>query len=175
MLQATRCFFLLSYTYSHNDNASEWGSLSLPRTLRHLDWRGREINDRHSDWQMTTPPPVLQGGIRYLIMFLPILSMLIEGHPSPHLGLSDHLSLLLIPTYTPLRRQTNPSPEIFKTWPENVLLQLEGYFACTVEHLRTSGSQDTHRDCPFLHKVLNGKCDSQQTHPGLFKQETLDD
>ena len=52
--------------------------------------------------------------------------------PLPHLGLSDHLSLLLIPAYTPLRRKTKPVAKTVKTWPEGALSQLQDCFAHTV-------------------------------------------
>ena len=51
--------------------------------------------------------------------------------PLPHLGLSDHLSLLLIPAYTPLRRKTKPIIKTVKTWPEGALSQLQDCFAHT--------------------------------------------
>ena len=51
--------------------------------------------------------------------------------PLPHLGLSDHLSLLLIPAYTPLRRKTKPVTKTVKTWPEGALSQLQDCFGHT--------------------------------------------
>lgn len=51
--------------------------------------------------------------------------------PLPHLALSDHLSLLLIPAYTPVRRQTKPIKKCVKTWQEAVLFQLQDCFAKT--------------------------------------------
>lgn len=43
----------------------------------------------------------------------------------PHLGQSDHLSLLLIPAYTPIRKQTPASIRVTKTWPDDSPLQLQ--------------------------------------------------
>ena len=45
--------------------------------------------------------------------------------PLPHLGVSDHLSLLLIPAYTPLRRRSRPTTRTVTTWPENALSELQ--------------------------------------------------
>lgn len=39
----------------------------------------------------------------------------------PHVGQSDHFSLLLIPAYTPLRKQTPPSTRVIKSWPDDDL------------------------------------------------------
>lgn len=49
----------------------------------------------------------------------------------PHLGLSDHISLLLVPAYTPLRRKTKPTTKTITTWPEGALSQLQDCFAQT--------------------------------------------
>nr|XP_057925471.1 uncharacterized protein LOC131127531 isoform X2 [Doryrhamphus excisus]XP_057925472.1 uncharacterized protein LOC131127531 isoform X2 [Doryrhamphus excisus]XP_057925473.1 uncharacterized protein LOC131127531 isoform X2 [Doryrhamphus excisus] len=45
--------------------------------------------------------------------------------PLPHLGQSDHLSLLLTPAYTPLRRRSRPTKKIITTLPENALSELQ--------------------------------------------------
>jgi len=50
--------------------------------------------------------------------------------PLSHLRQSDHLSLLLFPAYTPLRRQTKPPSQTIKALPENALAQLKDCFAC---------------------------------------------
>lgn len=51
--------------------------------------------------------------------------------PLPHLGLSDHLSLLLLPVYIPLRRATKPCIKTITTWPEGALSQLQDCFSRT--------------------------------------------
>ncbi|KAK0149886.1 RNA-directed DNA polymerase from mobile element jockey [Merluccius polli] len=38
--------------------------------------------------------------------------------PLPHLGMSDHLSLLLVPAYIPLRKKPKPVTRTIKIWPE---------------------------------------------------------
>lgn len=52
--------------------------------------------------------------------------------PLPHLGLSDHLSLLMIPAYTPLRRKTQPTKRTIKTWPDDALTMLQDCFEQTL-------------------------------------------
>uniref|UniRef100_A0A669EHA4 Reverse transcriptase domain-containing protein n=1 Tax=Oreochromis niloticus TaxID=8128 RepID=A0A669EHA4_ORENI len=51
--------------------------------------------------------------------------------PLPHLGQSDHLSLLLSPAYTPLRRSARPTTRTVTTWPENALSKLQDCFTET--------------------------------------------
>ncbi|CAG6018054.1 unnamed protein product [Menidia menidia] len=51
--------------------------------------------------------------------------------PLPHLGQSDHLSLLLTPAYTPLSRQTKPTKKTITTWPEDALPRLQDCFENT--------------------------------------------
>uniref|UniRef100_A0AAZ1X703 Reverse transcriptase domain-containing protein n=1 Tax=Oreochromis aureus TaxID=47969 RepID=A0AAZ1X703_OREAU len=51
--------------------------------------------------------------------------------PLPHLSQSDHLSLLLSPAYTPLRRSARPTTRTVTTWPENALHKLQDCFTET--------------------------------------------
>ncbi len=51
--------------------------------------------------------------------------------PISHLGQSDHLSLLLIPAYTPLKRRSRPCKVTVRTWPKEALDQLQDCFANT--------------------------------------------
>lgn len=46
----------------------------------------------------------------------------------PHLGKSDHSSLLLLTAYTPLRRKSKLITKIIKKWPEGALEQLQDCF-----------------------------------------------
>lgn len=48
--------------------------------------------------------------------------------PLPHLGQSDHLSLLLIPTYAPLRKTALTTTRSVKTWPDGASEQLQDCF-----------------------------------------------
>lgn len=43
----------------------------------------------------------------------------------PHLGSSDHISLLLIPAYKPVRKQAPPTTRTVKSWPEGASQQLQ--------------------------------------------------
>lgn len=51
--------------------------------------------------------------------------------PLPHLGMSDHLSLFLVPAYTPLRKKSKPATKNIKIWPERALSQLQDCFERT--------------------------------------------
>ncbi|XP_072771248.1 uncharacterized protein [Nerophis lumbriciformis] len=51
--------------------------------------------------------------------------------PLPQLGQSDHLSLLLSPTYTPIRRQARPITKTVMTWPDDALPKLQDCFQHT--------------------------------------------
>ncbi|KAL0173817.1 hypothetical protein M9458_029785, partial [Cirrhinus mrigala] len=51
--------------------------------------------------------------------------------PLPHLGRSDHLSLLLSPAYTPLTRSTRPTTKSVTIWPDNALFRLQDCFEQT--------------------------------------------
>lgn len=45
--------------------------------------------------------------------------------PLPHLGESEHLSLLLIPAYSPLRRRSRLTTRTITTWPDTALSELQ--------------------------------------------------
>lgn len=51
--------------------------------------------------------------------------------PLPHLGQSDHLSLLVLPAYTPLRRSTPITTRTVITWPDTASEQLQECFEST--------------------------------------------
>ena len=48
-----------------------------------------------------------------------------RAKPLPHLGQSDHLSLLLIPAYAPLRKCTPINTKTVTTWPDGASQQLQ--------------------------------------------------
>ncbi|KAK7910081.1 hypothetical protein WMY93_014765 [Mugilogobius chulae] len=57
-----------------------------------------------------------------------------EGYKAfalPHLGLSDHRSIFLIPAYRPLIQKTPPSVRYIQTWPEEATAQLQDCFERT--------------------------------------------
>lgn len=49
-----------------------------------------------------------------------------RARPLPHLCQSDHMSLLLIPAYTPLRKSALTVTRTVKTWPDGAPEQLQG-------------------------------------------------
>ncbi|KAK3530795.1 hypothetical protein QTP70_002825 [Hemibagrus guttatus] len=49
----------------------------------------------------------------------------------PHLGYSDHISVMLIPAYRPLVRRSKPVLKLVKTWPEGAISALQDCFECT--------------------------------------------
>ncbi|KAI5611074.1 gastrula zinc finger protein XlCGF28.1-like [Silurus asotus] len=54
-----------------------------------------------------------------------------RAEPCPHLGLSDHCSVMLIPAYRPLVRRSKPVLKQVKTWPEGATSALQDCFECT--------------------------------------------
>ncbi len=90
--------------------------------------------------------------------------------PLPHLDMSDHLSLLLVPAYIPLRRKAKPETKTVQTWPAGALSQLQDCF------LTTDWKVFEHPELQLIiHQVLHGHCHCEEESPGLPKQETLDD
>ncbi len=51
--------------------------------------------------------------------------------PRPHLGYSDHISVMLIPAYRPLLKLTKPVLKLITIWPENATSTLQDCFQCT--------------------------------------------
>ena len=51
--------------------------------------------------------------------------------PHPHLGSSDHLSVMLMPAYRPLLTRSKPSVKQIRTWPEGATSALQDCFDCT--------------------------------------------
>ncbi len=51
--------------------------------------------------------------------------------PRPHLGYSDHISVMLIPAYRPLLKLAKPVQKLITIWPENATSTLQDYFQCT--------------------------------------------
>ncbi|KAK3537988.1 hypothetical protein QTP70_026507, partial [Hemibagrus guttatus] len=54
-----------------------------------------------------------------------------SAEPRPHLGYSDHISVMLIPAYRPLVRCSKPVLKPVKTWPEGAISALQDSFECT--------------------------------------------
>lgn len=55
-----------------------------------------------------------------------------RAKPLPHLGQSDHMSLFLMPAYTPLRKSAPTTTRTVKTWPEGASEQLQDCFESTI-------------------------------------------
>ncbi len=51
--------------------------------------------------------------------------------PRPHLGYSDHISVMLIPAYRPLLKFAKPVQKLITIWPENATSTLQDCFQCT--------------------------------------------
>ncbi len=51
--------------------------------------------------------------------------------PPPHLGYSDHISVMLIPAYRPLLNSPNRFQKLITIWPDNATSTLQDCFQCT--------------------------------------------
>ncbi|KAI4894684.1 hypothetical protein NFI96_032406 [Prochilodus magdalenae] len=54
-----------------------------------------------------------------------------RAEPRPHLGYSDHISVMLIPAYRPLVRQSKPVLKQVRTWPSGAISALQDCFEHT--------------------------------------------
>ncbi|KAK2891548.1 hypothetical protein Q8A73_017213 [Channa argus] len=54
-----------------------------------------------------------------------------RAEPRPHLGYSDHISVMLIPAYRQLIRRSKPVLKQVKTWPAGATSALQDCFECT--------------------------------------------
>ncbi|KAI5620341.1 gastrula zinc finger protein XlCGF28.1-like [Silurus asotus] len=54
-----------------------------------------------------------------------------RAKPRPHLGYSDHISVMLIPAYRPLSRRSRPAQKQVRTWPAESMSALQDCFECT--------------------------------------------
>lgn len=60
------------------------------------------------------------------------IKLCFRAKPLPHLGQSDHLSLLLILTYIPLKKRAPIINKTVKTWPEGASQMLQDCFESTI-------------------------------------------
>ncbi|KAI4873592.1 hypothetical protein NFI96_002438 [Prochilodus magdalenae] len=51
--------------------------------------------------------------------------------PHPHLGLSDHISVMLVPAYHPPLRRSRPTQKTITVWPSDADAVLQDCFGCT--------------------------------------------
>ncbi|KAI4883208.1 hypothetical protein NFI96_007672 [Prochilodus magdalenae] len=55
--------------------------------------------------------------------------------PHPHLGLSDHISVMLVPAYHPPLRRSRPTQKTITVWPSDADAVLQDCFGCTDWHV----------------------------------------
>ena len=55
--------------------------------------------------------------------------------PCSHFDLSDHISLLLLPTYSQLIKRVKPSVKTVKVWTDEGIAALQDCFECTDWHM----------------------------------------
>ena len=54
-----------------------------------------------------------------------------KAFPHPHLGFSDHISIMLVPAYRPLLRRQTPAQRIITVWPSDAVPALQDCFQRT--------------------------------------------
>ncbi|KAK3537276.1 hypothetical protein QTP70_007003 [Hemibagrus guttatus] len=64
------------------------------------------------------------------ILFIQTFPARIVRSPAPHLGYSDHISVMLIPAYRPLVRRSKRVLKQVKTWPAGAISALQDCFEC---------------------------------------------
>lgn len=75
--------------------------------------------------------------------------------PLPHLAQSDHLSLLLVPAYTPLRKTALTITKTVKTWLAGASQQLQDCFDRTNWDIFQHQDRGVHGHCLVLHQDLH--------------------
>ncbi|KAI4893114.1 hypothetical protein NFI96_020621 [Prochilodus magdalenae] len=55
--------------------------------------------------------------------------------PHPHLGLSDHISIMLVPAYHPPLQRSRPTQKTITVWPSDADAVLQDCFGCTDWHV----------------------------------------
>ncbi len=67
--------------------------------------------------------------------------------PRPHLGYSDHISIMLIPAYRPLLKLAKPVQKLITIWPENATSTLQDCFQCTDWYMfKEAATYNNHTD-----------------------------
>ncbi|KAI2650776.1 hypothetical protein H4Q32_000841 [Labeo rohita] len=70
-----------------------------------------------------------------------------KAEPRPHLGYSDHISVMLIPAYRPLLKLTKPVQKHFTVWPDDATSTLQDCFQCTDWNMfREAATYNNHTD-----------------------------
>ncbi|KAK3570813.1 hypothetical protein QTP86_027627, partial [Hemibagrus guttatus] len=70
-------------------------------------------------------------GVNALDLVYTNIPFLYHAEPRPHLGYSEHISVMLIPAYRPLVRCSKLVLKLVKTWPEGAISALQDCFECT--------------------------------------------
>ena len=79
---------------------------------------------------------------RSLVILMRAVSVIWRALPSPHLGRSIHLSVMLVPAYKPLLKRSRPRKKQTWTWPEGAESALQDWFMHTYwEVFMTAASQ----------------------------------
>ncbi|XP_051956747.1 uncharacterized protein LOC127625478 [Xyrauchen texanus] len=71
------------------------------------------------------------SGAKMLDLFYTNIPGAYRAEPRPHLGYSDHISVMLIPAYRPFVRFTKLLQKQVKTWPAGAISALQDCFECT--------------------------------------------
>ncbi|KAI2646667.1 hypothetical protein H4Q32_027929 [Labeo rohita] len=70
-----------------------------------------------------------------------------KAEPRPHLGYSDHISVMLIPAYRPLLKLTKPVQKEITVWPDDATSTLQDCFQCTDWNMfREAATYNNHTD-----------------------------
>ncbi len=67
--------------------------------------------------------------------------------PRPHLGHSDHISVMLIPAYRPLLKLAKPVQKLITIWPDDATSTLQDCFQCTDWNMfKDAATYNNHKD-----------------------------
>ncbi|KAL0174662.1 hypothetical protein M9458_030630, partial [Cirrhinus mrigala] len=70
-----------------------------------------------------------------------------KAEPHPHLGYSDHISVMLMPAYRPLLKLTKPVQKQITVWPDDATSTLQDCFQCTDWNMfREAATYNNHTD-----------------------------
>ncbi len=74
----------------------------------------------------------------------------------PHLGYSDHISVMLIPAYRPLLKLTKPVQKLITIWPDDATSTLQDCFQCTDWNMfKEAATYNNHTDLQYTETVTS--------------------
>ncbi len=77
--------------------------------------------------------------------------------PRPHLGYSDHISVMLIPAYRPLLKLAKPVQKLITIWPNDATSTLQDCFQCTDWNMfKEAATYNNHTDLQEYTETENG-------------------